>query len=87
MVRPLWLVEKHAMLKAIVELDFNCSVAATQLGVSRRKLYYKLEQWGIPAPVGGHLGQVLFSQYRERCAAIIAALDELEPGLNHKGVN
>lgn len=79
MVRPLWLVEKHAMLKAIVELDFNCSDAATQLGVSRMKLYYKLKAWGIPAPVGGHIGLVQLSTYRERCAAIAAALEELEP--------
>jgi transcriptional regulator of acetoin/glycerol metabolism len=46
-IRPLWQLEKDAILSALEELNGDKLLAATKLGIGKTTLYRKLKKYGI----------------------------------------
>lgn len=47
-------VERDAIIKALADNNYNQTHAASQLGISRRALIYKMEKYGLKPPPSGH---------------------------------
>ncbi len=47
-------VERDAIIKALADNNYNQTHAASQLGISRRALIYKMEKYGLKPPPSGN---------------------------------
>jgi DNA-binding NtrC family response regulator len=47
-------VERDVIIKALADNNYNQTHAASELGISRRALIYKMEKYGLKPPPAGH---------------------------------
>ena len=73
-------VEKIAILRALVDSNYSTWEAARKLGITRRTVNSKLWRWNLTPPMftSDPKREVLRSEYVARCWAIKEALEELE---------